>query len=204
MAYFRRLLPRAGGMIDSLSEPPQLSWAETQPRACDGENLTHAAMGLVRLRALPNNQEATCILQQHFVPFTTSAGLVLAWTHAIAAGDGDIAVIVAEPENRAPASVCDAEGGARGGVEAAAEATKAGEWSRFFSPMAHLCVFSSQHVSAPILGGSELYRKHSTTAFFPYHAPFSNEGSEACRLDMSRSAYSRWGLPQYELELPCV
>ena len=34
----------------------------------------------------------------------------------------------------------------------AAESTEAREWSRFFSPMAHLCVFSSQQVSAPIQG----------------------------------------------------
>lgn len=85
--------------------------------------------------------------------YASPAGLVLAWTRAIAAGNGDVAVIVAEPESRAPASVCHAEGSADGKM-AAAEATGAEEWSRFFSPMAHLCVFESQHVSAPsTLGG---------------------------------------------------
>lgn len=82
---------------------------------------------------------------QHCVPFAFSSGLVLAWTHAIATGDGDIAVILAEPGSRAPAGVCEAEGSADGSG-AAAEATEAGGWSRLFSPMAHLCVFSSQHV----------------------------------------------------------
>eukprot|EP00752_Nemacystus_decipiens_P009467 g8465.t1 len=79
-------------------------------------------------------------------------GLVLAWTRAIATGHGDIAVIIAEPESRAPASVCQAEVAAGGSMAAATEPTEIGEWSRFFSPMAHLCVFRSQQEWNEFLG----------------------------------------------------
>ncbi|CAM9251926.1 unnamed protein product [Ectocarpus fasciculatus] len=64
------------------------------------------------------------------------AGLVLAWTHAITNGNGDMAVVV-EPDGLAPedgACPADNEHGDEG----------AGGWPRFFTPMAHLCVFSSQ------------------------------------------------------------
>ncbi|CAM9535667.1 unnamed protein product, partial [Hapterophycus canaliculatus] len=62
-------------------------------------------------------------------------GLVLAWTHAIVTGNGDVALLV-EPDSRALPGRCRAD---------ADEAT-AGTcgWADFFSPMTHLCVFSSQ------------------------------------------------------------
>ncbi|CBN76830.1 expressed unknown protein [Ectocarpus siliculosus] len=63
-------------------------------------------------------------------------GLVLAWTHAISNGNGDIAVVV-EPDGLAP------EGGACPADNEHGD-EEAGGWPRFFTPMAHLCVFSSQ------------------------------------------------------------
>lgn len=66
------------------------------------------------------------------------AGLVLAWTHAITNGNGDIAVVV-EPDGLAP------EGGACPADNEHGD-EEAGGWPRFFTPMAHLCVFSSQQV----------------------------------------------------------
>lgn len=114
--------------------------------------------GEPRTRRHGLSQAACCIIRgstlQHCMPYASPAGLVLAWTHAIATGDGDIAVIIAEPESRAPASVCQAGSNNADGSGAAAEAIEAGGWSRFFSPMAHLCVFSSQHVSDPLAGGA--------------------------------------------------
>ncbi|CAB1118596.1 unnamed protein product [Ectocarpus sp. CCAP 1310/34] len=67
---------------------------------------------------------------------TLTASLVLAWTHAISNGNGDIAVVV-EPHRLAP------EGGACPTDKEHGD-EEAGGWPRFFTPMAHLCVFSSQ------------------------------------------------------------
>lgn len=77
---------------------------------------------------------------------------MLAWTHSIANGSGDIAVVLVEPESLVPPTVCQADGSGditAAAARAAAEAAD-GVWSRFFTPMAHLCVFGSQQVSSRI------------------------------------------------------
>lgn len=172
------LLPRrAGGILNSLCATPEIlleitSTASTEPR----EPLTHRDGPGDSFAA--NKPEPQPYIQ-HCVLFAPPAGLVLAWTRSIATGDGDIAVIIAEPESRAPASVCHAEVTADGSVAVAAESTEAREWSRFFSPMAHLCVFSSQQVSAPIQGRTP---QEPQAASSVHDAPLSNEGLGASLL----------------------